>query len=78
MVSTNRNRPRPLVYRCSNTGIYIITHNLACGGAPVGYLSATPFNLHCPCCGEHHIFQAEGCRSFSSERRAERSAHASA
>lgn len=76
MVSTSRDGPRPLVYRCPNTGIHIITHVLACGGAPVGYLSATPFKLLCPCCRDHHIFQAEGCQSFSSTRRGERSAQA--
>jgi hypothetical protein len=58
---------RPLVYRCPRTGIDIITHVLARLGHPIGYLSATPFGLKCPCCGTNHIFSANGCRSFSNE-----------
>jgi len=58
---------RPLVYRCPRTGIDIITRIRARLGNPIGYLSATPFGLKCPCCGTNHIFSAKGCRSFSNE-----------
>ena len=60
---------RPLVYRCPQTGINVITHILARLGDPIGYLSATPFHLKCPCCGTNHIFSAQGCLSFSKDER---------
>jgi predicted RNA-binding Zn-ribbon protein involved in translation (DUF1610 family) len=65
MCMSTRRDVQPLVYRCPNTGIDIITHILARLGTPVAYLPATAFGLKCPCCGTHHVFQAQQCRSFA-------------
>ena len=62
-MSTARKR-RPLVYRCPETGIDIITRIVVKDPAHATVFES-PFVLQCDCCGHVHVFHGRDCRMIT-------------
>jgi hypothetical protein len=56
---------RPLIYRCPETGIDIITRIFLKDPARNEILFESPFLLQCSCCGRIHVFHGRDCRTIT-------------